>query len=99
MVSVDLAPPRFEFKPKNLSNGPAPGFEYGPEGYDPNKCNVGFDQKNGKFQIEIKGLVTPKSKEGQRVCREDLNEVIAASYKTRRRSSVACSTRKRRRRS
>ena len=70
--------PRFEFKPKNPSNGPTPGFEYGPEGYDPNKCNVGFDQKNGKFQIEIKGLVTPKSKEGQRVCREDLNEVIAA---------------------
>jgi superfamily II DNA or RNA helicase len=70
--------PRFEFKPKNPSNGPTPGFEYGPEGYDSNKCNVGFDQKNGKFQIEIKGLVTPKSKEGQRVCREDLNEVIAA---------------------
>ncbi len=70
--------PRFEFKPKNPSNGPTPGFEYGPEGYDPDKCNVGFDQKNGKFQIEIKGLVTPKSKEGQRVCREDLNEVIAA---------------------
>jgi hypothetical protein len=70
--------PRFEFKPKNPNNGPTPGFEYGPEGYDPNKCNVGFDQKNGKFQIEIKGLVAPKSEEATRICQQDLNEVIAA---------------------
>ena len=54
--------PRFEFKPKNPSNGPTPGFEYGPEGYDPDKCNVGFDQKNGKFQIEIKGLVSQRAR-------------------------------------
>jgi superfamily II DNA or RNA helicase len=70
--------PRFEFKPKNPSNGPTPGFEYGPEGYDPSRCNVGFDQKNGKFQIEIKGLTEPKSEEATRICQQDLNEVIAA---------------------
>jgi hypothetical protein len=30
------------------------------------------------FQIEIKGLAEPKSKEATRICQEDLNEVIAA---------------------
>jgi hypothetical protein len=32
----------------------------------------------GQFQIEIKGLAEPKSKEATRICKEDLNEVIAA---------------------
>src|SRR6266852_6884826 len=41
-------------------------------------CNVGFNEESGKFQIEIKGLAEPKSKEGARICQEDLNEVIAA---------------------
>ncbi|HMO42824.1 MAG TPA: DEAD/DEAH box helicase, partial [Phenylobacterium sp.] len=40
--------------------------------------NVGFNEESGKFQIEIKGLVTPKSEEAARICQEDLNEVIAA---------------------
>jgi hypothetical protein len=39
---------------------------------------VGFNEESGKFQIEIKGLVEPKSKEAARICQEDLNEVIAA---------------------
>jgi hypothetical protein len=39
---------------------------------------VGFNQNTGQFQIEIKGLAEPKSKEATRICREDLNEVIAA---------------------
>ena len=33
--------------------------------------------KQSRFQIEIKGLVEPKSKEAARICQEDLNEVIA----------------------
>jgi hypothetical protein len=70
--------PRFEFKPKNPSGGPVEGFDYGEGGYDPNKCNVGFNEQTGQFQIEIKGLAEPKSKEVTRICREDLNEVIAA---------------------
>jgi hypothetical protein len=69
--------PRFEFKPKNPNNGPTPGFDYGEGGYDPNKCNVGFSEERGRFEIEIKGLVTPKTEEAQRICQEDLNEVIA----------------------
>ncbi len=54
------------------------GFDYGEGGYDPNKCNVGFNEETRQFQIEIKGLTEPKSEEAQRICQQDLNEVIAA---------------------
>ena len=70
--------PRFNFTPKNLNSGPIEGFDYGEGGYEPNKCNVGFNEQTGQFQIEIKGLAEPKSKEAARICQEDLNEVIAA---------------------
>ena len=69
--------PRFEFTPKNPGAGPAPGFDYGAGGYDPTKCNVGFNESTGRIQIEIKGLAEPKSEEAARICKEDLNEVIA----------------------
>jgi hypothetical protein len=78
LLMVQVLAPRFEFKPKNPNSGPVEGFDYGAEGYDPNKCNVGFNEAAGKFQIEIKGLAEPKSQEATRICREDLNEVIAA---------------------
>jgi superfamily II DNA or RNA helicase len=78
LLMEQVLAPRFEFKPKHLESGPAAGFDYGEGGYDPNKCNVGFNEHTGQFQIEIKGLVEPKSKEAARICQEDLNEVIAA---------------------
>lgn len=78
LLMEQVLAPRFEFKPKNPANAPTPGFDYGEGGYDPNKCNVGFNEDSGKFQIEIKGLVAPKSEEAQRICQQDLNEVIAA---------------------
>lgn len=78
LLMEQVLAPRFEFKPKNPQNQPTPDFDYGEGGYDPNKCNVGFNEEAGKFQIEIKGLATPKSKEATRICLEDLNEVIAA---------------------
>lgn len=78
LLMEQVLAPRFEFKPKNPQNEPTPGFDYGEGGYDPNSCNVGFNEESGKFQIEIKGLATPKSKEATRICQEDLNEVIAA---------------------
>lgn len=78
LLMEQVLAPRFEFKPKNPQNQPTPGFDYGVGGYDPNKCNVGFNEESGKFQIEIKGLATPKSEEATRICQEDLNEVIAA---------------------
>ena len=70
--------PRFEFKPKNPESGPTPGFDYGDGGYDPDSCNFGVNEQTGTYQIEIKGLAEPKSKEAARICQEDLNEVIAA---------------------
>ncbi len=70
--------PRFEFKPKNPDNGPSPGFDYGEGGYDSNRCNVGVNEQRGSYEIEIRGLAEPRSKEAARICQEDLNEVIAA---------------------
>lgn len=78
LLMEQVLAPRFEFKPKNPSSGPVEGFDYGDGGYDPDKCNVGFNPTEGKFQIEIKGLAEPRSKEAARICNEDLNEVIAA---------------------
>jgi hypothetical protein len=78
LLMEQVLAPRFEFKPKNPNSGPVEGFDYGEGGYDPGKCNIGFNEGTGQFQIEIKGLVEPKSKEAARICQEDLNEVIAA---------------------
>jgi hypothetical protein len=78
LLMEQVLAPRFNFTPKNPNSGPAEGYDYGEGGYDPKKCNIGFDEQTGQFQIEIKGLVEPKSKEAARICREDLNEVIAA---------------------
>lgn len=78
LLMEQVLAPRFEFKPKNPATSTAtPGFDYGDGGYDPDKCNVGFHEERGVFQIEIKGLAEPKSPEAARICREDLNEVIA----------------------
>jgi len=79
LLMEQVLAPRFEFKPKNPATSTAtPGFDYGEGGYQPDKCNVGFHGERGLFQIEIKGLAEPKSPEASRICREDLNEVIAS---------------------
>jgi hypothetical protein len=78
LLMEQVLAPKFNFTPKNSNNGPLEGFDYGERGYDPAKENVGFNEKTGQLQIEIKGLVEPKSKEAIRICQEDLNEVIAS---------------------
>ena len=78
LLMEQVLAPRFNFTPKTPESGPADGVDYGEDGYDPNKCNVGVDDRTGQVHVEIKGLAMPTSKEAQRVCREDLNEVIAA---------------------
>lgn len=78
LLMEQVLAPRFEFKPKATANGPIEGYDYGEDGYDPNKCNVGINEESGQFQIEIKGLAEPKSEEASRICTEDLNEVIAS---------------------
>lgn len=78
LLMEQVLAPRFNFTPKSSKSGPVEGFDYGEGGYDPAKENVGFNEENGQFQIEIKGLAEPKSKEAERICQEDLNEVITA---------------------
>lgn len=78
LLMEQVLAPKFNFTPKNSESKAIEGFDYGTAGYDPKKENVGFNQQTGQFQIEIKGLVEPKSKEATRICQEDLNEVIAA---------------------
>ncbi|GGY57429.1 DEAD/DEAH box helicase family protein [Parvularcula lutaonensis] len=78
LLMEQVLAPRFNFTPKNPNNAPVDGYDYGEGGYDPEKCNVGFNEEQGSFQIEIKGLAEPKSKEAERICQEDLNEVITA---------------------
>ncbi|WP_424710427.1 DEAD/DEAH box helicase [Klebsiella pneumoniae] len=78
LLMEQVLAPRFEFKPKNPESGPTPGFDYGDGGYDPDSCNFGVNEQTGTYQIEIKGLAEPRSKEAARICQEDLNEVIAA---------------------
>lgn len=78
LLMEQVLAPRFEFKPKRPDNQPTPGFDYGEDGYNPSGCNVGVNPETGQIQIEIKGLAEPKSPEAERICREDLNELITA---------------------
>lgn len=78
LLMEQVLTPRFNFTPKVKASGPVDGFDYGEGGYDPNKCNVGFNEAQGQFQIEIAGLAQPKSKEAERIVSQDLNEIITA---------------------
>ena len=78
LLMEQVLAPRFNFTPKRPDSAPVEGFDYGEGGYKEGECNVGFNEESGQFQIEIKGLTEPKSKEAERICQEDLNEVIAA---------------------
>jgi superfamily II DNA or RNA helicase len=78
LLMEQVLAPKFNFTPKYTESRPVEGFNYGEGGYDPAKTNIGFNESTGQFQIEIKGLSEPKSKEASRICQEDLNEVIAA---------------------
>jgi superfamily II DNA or RNA helicase len=78
LLMEQVLAPRFEFKPKHPQNEATPGFDYGEDGYNPNKCNVGINPESGTIQLEIKGLATPKSQEAERICREDLTELVTA---------------------
>jgi superfamily II DNA or RNA helicase len=78
LLMEQVLAPRFEFKPKHPHSQPTPGFDYGEGGYQPDQVNVGFNPQNGLIQIEIKGLAEPKSSEAERICHEDLTELITA---------------------
>lgn len=75
LLMEQVLAPRFEFTPKDA--GPKDGFDYGDDGYKPGEANVGINAQ-GQMHFEIKGLKLPTSIEATRICREDLNEVIAS---------------------
>jgi len=76
--------PRFNFKPKTNTCRPDDGFDYGEGGYEKNNTNVGINNETGEIQVEINGLASPKGKEAERICRDDLNEIIAAFVQEKR---------------
>jgi hypothetical protein len=78
LLMEQVLAPRFEFRPKLQGNAPTEGFDYGAGGYDPAAKNIGFNEEDGRVQIEIAGLSEPKSAEAQRIIQQDLNELIAA---------------------
>jgi superfamily II DNA or RNA helicase len=78
LLMEQVLAPKFNFTIKKADSGPVEGYDYGEGGYDPNGNNVGFNEDAAQYQIEISGLVEPKSKDAQRICEEDLNEVITA---------------------
>jgi hypothetical protein len=76
LLMEQVLAPRYEFTPKNA--GPQDGFDYGPEGYQPGKTNVGVNVVTGQCHVEINGLAQPETPEATRICREDLNEVVTS---------------------
>jgi hypothetical protein len=74
LLMEQVLAPRYEFTPKD--SGPKDGFDYGPDGYQEGKSNVGVNESTGQYHVEINGLTTPESKEASRICKEDLNEVV-----------------------
>lgn len=76
LLMEQVLAPRYEFTPKDA--GPKPGFDYGENGYQPGKHNVGVNQDTGQIHLEINGLNQPQTPEATRICKEDLNEVITS---------------------
>lgn len=74
LLMEQVLAPRYEFTPKDA--GPKEGFDYGADGYQVGRTNVGVNEETGQYHVEINGLTTPESKEATRICKEDLNEVV-----------------------
>jgi hypothetical protein len=78
LLMEQVLAPRFEFRPKATTQPSLADIDWGPDGYDPEGCNIGVDRRTGTVQVEINGLAETESEEAARICREDLNEVIAS---------------------
>ena len=78
LLMEQVLAPNFNFKPKVQNGFPQKGIDYGENGYDPTKENIGVNSSTGQIEIEIKGLSELKSKEAEKICRDDINELIAA---------------------
>jgi hypothetical protein len=76
LLMEQVLAPRYEFTPKNA--GPKEGFDYGEDGYQVGRHNIGVNKETGQIHVEINGLTTPQSPEATRICKEDLNEVVTS---------------------
>lgn len=76
LLMEQVLAPRYEFTPKNA--GPQEGFNYGPDGYQIGRVNVGVNEATGQYHVEINGLAKPETAEATRICKEDLNEVVTS---------------------
>ena len=83
LLMEQVLAPNFNFVLKTDTSEQQEGYDYGKGGYDPKKTNVGFNEWTGQFQVEIKGLAMPNSEEAARICRQDINEVLAAYVQDR----------------
>ena len=79
LLMEQVLAPRFEFKPKEPEQRRRrPASTTAKAATIRASAMSASIEQTGQFQIEIKGLAEPKSTEAARICREDLNEVIAA---------------------
>lgn len=76
LLMEQVLAPRYEFTPKNA--GPQEGFNYGEQGYQAGRNNVGVNEATGQYHVEINGLAIPETPEASRICKEDLNEVVTS---------------------
>ena len=76
LLMEQVLAPQYTFTPKAV--GPQEGFDYGESGYVEGNTNVGVNDKTGQYHVEVSGLAEASSPEAQRVCEQDINEVITA---------------------
>ena len=62
LLMEQVLAPRFEFKPKNPDSGPTPGFTYGEDGYDPDRCNVGVNEQTALTRSRSRASRSPRAK-------------------------------------
>ncbi len=78
LLMEQVLAPKFNFRAKSNDSLALGGYDYGEQGYSPDGVNIGYNEQQGQFDIQIKGLKEPSSKEAQRICQEDINEVVAS---------------------
>lgn len=84
LLMEQVLAPKFDFVPKTPSSGPQEGVDYGPDGYAPERSNVGFsDGPQAAYQIEIKGLIEPTTAKAKQACQDDINDIIASFVQDR----------------
>lgn len=84
LLMEQVLAPKFDFVPKTPASGPQEGVDYGPEGYDPARTNIGVsDGPQAAYQIEIRGLIEPTTEKAKQACRDDINDIIASFVQDR----------------